>query len=42
VYHSLANVFLACGGNPAATARTSRLTWDALVSHYAAVFEESE
>ncbi len=41
VFHSLANVFLACGGNPAATARTSRLTWDAMVAHYAAIFRSS-
>jgi acyl-coenzyme A thioesterase 1/2/4 len=39
IYHSLLNVFLACGGNPAATARTSRLTWEAMKAHYRAVFE---
>ena len=38
IYHSLLNVFLACGGNPAATARTSRDTWNAMVEHYLSVF----
>jgi acyl-coenzyme A thioesterase 1/2/4 len=39
IFHSLLNVFLTCGGNPAATARTSRQSWDGMVAHYASVFE---
>jgi acyl-coenzyme A thioesterase 1/2/4 len=38
LFHSLANVFLACGGTAQGTARTSWQTWDALVSHYRTVF----
>lgn len=40
VFHSLANVFLACGGSPAGTALASRQTWDAMVEHYRLVFGE--
>jgi pimeloyl-ACP methyl ester carboxylesterase len=38
IYHSLLNIFLACGGNPADTARTSRESWNAIVDFYRAVF----
>ncbi len=38
VLHSLLGIFLACGGTPAGTARTSRQTWDAMVAHYHSVF----
>lgn len=37
VFHSLAHVFLACGGTPAGTARTSRRTWEAMAAHYRTV-----
>ncbi|MFO0333770.1 MAG: acyl-CoA thioesterase/bile acid-CoA:amino acid N-acyltransferase family protein [Pseudomonadota bacterium] len=38
VFHSLANIFLACGGTPEGTARSSRATWDAMREHYRQVF----
>ncbi len=41
VYHSLANVFLACGGSPAGAALASRQTWDAMVEHYQLVFGDA-
>ena len=39
IYHSLANVFLACGGTPQGTARSSRETWNAMKAHYRQIFE---
>ncbi|MFO0450155.1 MAG: alpha/beta fold hydrolase, partial [Pseudomonadota bacterium] len=39
VYHSLGKVFLACGGTPQGTARSSRLMWESMVAHYARVFD---
>jgi hypothetical protein len=38
VFHSLAGIYLACGGTPAGSARESRKTWDAIKAHYATVF----
>lgn len=38
LFHSLLNIFLACGGTPAGTARASRMTWDAIKAHYERVF----
>jgi hypothetical protein len=38
VFHSLAIVFLACGGTPSGTARSSRATWAAMQDHYRGVF----
>jgi acyl-coenzyme A thioesterase 1/2/4 len=38
LFHSLLNIFLACGGTPAGTARASRMTWDAIKVHYERVF----
>jgi acyl-coenzyme A thioesterase 1/2/4 len=38
LFHSLLNIFLACGGTPAGTARASRMTWDAIKAHYDRVF----
>lgn len=39
VYHSLANVFLACGGTPQGTSRSSLEMWSAMKAHYRHVFE---
>lgn len=38
LYHPLAHVFLACGGNPQGAARNSRLYWDAIREHYEHIF----
>ncbi|HSN72558.1 MAG TPA: acyl-CoA thioesterase/bile acid-CoA:amino acid N-acyltransferase family protein [Steroidobacteraceae bacterium] len=39
VFHSLADIFLACGGTPQNTARTSWQTWEAMQRHYEQVFD---
>lgn len=38
VYHTLAEIFLACGGTPEGTALHSRRMWDAKLAHYERVF----
>lgn len=38
IYHSLADVLLACGGTPQGSAAASRRTWDAMLAHYKLVF----
>lgn len=38
LYHSLANIFLDCGGTADGSARQSRLMWDTMLAHYARVF----
>lgn len=38
LFHSLLNIFLACGGTPAGSARASSMTWDAMKAHYDRVF----
>lgn len=38
LFHSLLNIFLACGGTPAGSARASRMTWGAIKAHYERVF----
>jgi pimeloyl-ACP methyl ester carboxylesterase len=38
LFHSLANVFLACGGTPEGAARQSRITWDEIQNHYRNLF----
>lgn len=40
IYHSLAHVFLECGGTPQGTARSSVETWAAMKSFYAEVFAD--
>ena len=38
IYHSLADVLLACGGTAQGSAAGSRLTWDAMLAHYEHIF----
>lgn len=39
IHHTLADMFLACGGTPQGTARSSLQTWTAMKEHYHLVFE---
>jgi len=39
IHHTLADMFLACGGTPQGTARSSLETWTAMKEHYHLVFE---
>lgn len=39
LFHSLLNVFLACGGTPSGSAHASRQTWNALHEFYATLFD---
>ncbi len=38
LYHTLANIFLDCGGTAEGSARQSRPMWDTMLAHYARVF----
>ncbi len=40
IYHTLAEVLLACGGTPQGAARNSRLQWDAILAYYQEIFAE--
>jgi hypothetical protein len=38
LYHSLAHVFLAYGGNPQGAAKAGRIMWDTMRKHYKRIF----